>query len=495
MKLMKKLLFLASRLGAYLIDSLIFMIILYLIRRLGASAYVLVLLLKFAYRVLTTGLWGCTIGMKILKLKLDKYSLKLCITRELYRAGSCLLYLGYLAAVVDSYGRTLHDLAAGTMVVYGGEKDLPQPKKRFVFKIIAAVMVLLSVSRWGIRFLTDDLGLIGLKKTAVSAEYYQSFEGDNLVSLSQNELYLKSVGRKYTTPVEFDDGIHLVRICNKKTYTELYRLDVEDKEITGAYIGNINVPLQFMCSGMFRSKIEMVGVSPSGSIYFIDNKGNYYAERTLSIDNTVTLSCGDIDRDGRDEAVVMGRDGDVEIFKYRDGEVLSLYSGKAGEDIRPETFYISGNLVISGEEKNDRVLYTYEFEDNALKYKSKAVLDTDSSGRILRFGDGAIISYIYRNNMIFNVGRIQRLEVYSINGKVRRLYNFGNRIGRMYDYRVRSLENIFDLDGDGIDEIVLKAMEKDEVEGERYYIEVYKTSPFWLGVNRAITFLDGLMKI
>lgn len=495
MKLMKKLLFLASLLGSYLIDTLLFVLLLYLIRRMGVAAYVLVLVLKFAYRVVTTGFWGSTIGMKILKLKLDRYSLRLCLTRELYRIGSSLLFLGYLVSVVDSYGRTLHDLAVGTMVVYRGGKPLPQSKTKLVYKLIAAVMVLLSASRWGIRFLTDDLGLIGLKKTAVSGEYYQSFQGDNLVSLSQNELYLKSIGRKYTTPVEYDDGIHLVRISNKKTYTELYRLDVEDREITGNYIGNINVPLQFMCSGMFRSNIEMVGVSPSGSIYFIDNKGNYYAERTLSIINTVTLSCGDIDGDNRDEAVVMGRDDEVEILKYKDGEILSLYSGKAGEDIRPETFYIPGDLVISGEEKNDRVLYTYALEDNALKYKEKAVLDTDSSGRILRFGDGAIISYIYRNNMIFNVGRIQRLEVYSLNGKARRLYNFGNRMGRRYDYLVRSLENIYDLDGDGSEEIVLKAMEKDEVEGERYRIEIYKLSPFWLGVNRMVTFLDSLMKV
>jgi len=495
MRLMKKLLFIASLLGAYLIDTSIFMIILYMLKRLGASAYVLVLVLKFAYRVVTTGLWGCTIGMKVLKLKLNKYSLKLCLLREIYRIGSNLLFLGYLVAVVDSYGRTLHDLAAGTMVVYGEERDLSQPKTKFVFKIVASVMIVISIPRWTIRFLTDDLGLIGLKKTAVSGEYYQSFDGDNLVSLSQNELYLKSIGRKYTTPVEFDDGVHLVRICNKKTYTELYRLDVEDKEITGEYIGNINVSLQFMCSGKFRSKLEMVGVSPSGSIYFIDNKGSYYAEKTLSIINTVTLSCGDIDGDNQDEAVVMGRDGDLEILKYRDGEILSLYLGKVGEDIRAETFYIPGDLVISGEEKNDRVLYTYEFRDNTLKYKNKVVLDTDSSGRITGFGDNAIISYIYRNNMTFNVGRIQRLEVYRVNGKAQRLYNFGNRVGRRYDYRVRSLENIYDLDGDGREEIVLKAMEKDEVEGERYYIEIYKTSPFWLGVNRVITFLEGLMKI
>lgn len=495
MKLMKKLLFIASLLGAYLIDTLLFVLLLYLMRRLGPLAYVLVLALKFAYRVLTTGLWGCTIGMKILKLKLDKYSLKLCLSREVYRVGSSMLFLGYLAALVDSYGRTLHDLAAGTMIVYGGEKDLPQPKTRFVFKIIAAVMVVLSMSRWSIRFLTDDLGLIGLKKTAVSGEYIQSFDGDNLVSLSQNELYLKSIGRKYTTPVEYDDGVHLVRICNMKTYTELYRLDVEDKEITGDYIGSINVPLQFMCSGLFRSKVEMVGVSPSGSIYFIDNKGACYAEKALSEINTVTLSCGDIDGDNKDEAVVMGSDGTIEILKYRDGGILSLYSGKAGDDIRPETFYISGGLVISGEEKNDRVLYTYAFADNTLKYKNKVVLDTDSSGRILRFGDDVIISYLYRNNMIFNVGRIQRLEVYSVNGKAQRVYNFGNRAGRMYDYFVRSLENVYDLDGDGKEEIIIKAMEKDEVKGERYRIEIYKTSPFWLGVNRIITFLEGLMKI
>ncbi len=495
MKIMKKLIFLASLLGSYIIDTVLFIVVIYLFRRMGVIAYLLVLALKFVYRVLTTGLWGSTIGMRILNLKLNCYSLRICLKRELYRIGSSLFFLGYMIAILDSYGRTLHDMAAGTIVVYGKENKLPSPKTKLVFKLAAAVMVILAATRWCIRFPLDDVGLIGLKKIAASGEYYQSFAGDNLISLSQNELYLKSIGRKYTTPVEYDDGIHLVRISNKKTYTELYRLDVEGKDITGAFIGSTDVPLQFMCSGIFRSRLEMVGVSPSGSIYFIDNTGSRYAERELSITNVVTLSCGDLDGDSMDEAAVMGRDGDMEIFKYKDGEVLRLYSGKIGEDIRPETFYIPGDLVISGEEKNNRVLYTYAYEDNTLKYKSKAVLDTDSSGRISGFGGAAIISYIYRNNMIFNVGRVQRLEVYRVSGRAKRLYNFGNRVGRRYDYYVRSLENMIDLDGDGSEEIVLKAMEKDEVEGERYRIEIYKLSSFWLGINRVVTFLEGMMKI
>jgi uncharacterized RDD family membrane protein YckC len=493
MKLMKKLLFLVSLLGAYLIDTLLFIFILYLLRHMGTAAYVLVLALKFGYRVLTTGFWGSTIGMRILGLKLNHYSLRLCLTRELYRIGSSMFFLGYFTAVVDPYGRTLHDLAAGTMVVYGAERELASPKTRLAFKLIAAVMVVISASWWGIKFFIDDLGLIGLRKAAVSGEYYQSFEGDNLVSLSQNELYLKSIGRKYTTPIEFDDGLHLVRISNKKTYVELYRMDIEGKEVTGSYIGSTKFPLQFICSGVFRSKLEMVGLSPSNTIYFLDNKGECFAQRELSIDNAVTLSCGDLDRDGRDEAAVMGQSGDMEILKYKNGELQSLYSGKIGEDILPETFYIPGDFVVSGGENKNRVLYTYAYENGSLIYKNKATLNTDSSGRIARFGDAAIISYIYRNNMTFNVGRVQRLEVYIIEGKAHRLYNFGNRKGRRYDYRVRSLENVVDVDGDNRDEVILKAMEKDQVEGERYRIEIYKLSPFWLGINRILTFLENIM--
>ena len=495
MRIMKKLLFLVSLLGAYLIDTVLFVFILYLLRYMGMAAYILVLLLKFAYRVFTTGLWGSTIGMKLLKLKLNIYSFKICLKRELYRIGSSMFFLGYLTAIPDTYGRTLHDMAAGTVVVYGREKEIAAPRSRLIFKLVALIMVAISIPRWTVKFLMDDAGPIGLKKTAKSGEYYQSFEGDNLISLSQNELYLKSIGRKYTTPVEFDDGVHLVRISNKKAYTELYRLDVDGSQITGTYIGSTENPLQFICSGKFRAGLEMVGLSPQNAVYFMDNKGSSYGEGKLSISNPVTLSCGDLDSDGKDEVAVMGRNGDVEIFKYQGGQVQTLYSGKIGEDILPETFYIPGDLVISGEQKSNRVLYTYGYENGTLIYKSKAVLDTDSSGRIAGFGDAAIISYIYRNNMTFNVGRVQRLEVYSLSGKARRLYNFGNRVGRRYDYKVRSLENIYDLDGDGRDEVILKAMDKDQVEGERYTMEIYDISYFWLGVNRALTFLEGMMKL
>lgn len=107
-------------------------------------------------------------------------------------------------------------------------------------------------------FVINDIGNIGLSKYLTSDDYFQSFEGDNLVSLSQDELYLKTVGRRYVAIVEENGKKIIYRISNKLKYTEFYRLNQKNNELVGEYRFKVDVPIQFIEGGYFVNKSDFV---------------------------------------------------------------------------------------------------------------------------------------------------------------------------------------------------------------------------------------------
>ncbi|WDU82689.1 hypothetical protein [Caloramator sp. Dgby_cultured_2] len=189
----------------------------------------------------------------------------------------------------------------------------------------------------------NEVGLIGLKKIASSDIYYQSFEGDNILSLSSDELYLKTLGRKYTAVVDIGGQKSILRLSNKLKYSEIYRLNFNGNRLIGEFLYRIDLPLQYISSVNFRGKRELLGVSPIGDIVLVDETGKVVEKEKLTNFDVFMLKCGELDEDGLDEAVLLDRNGNVQIFKYVNGIKL-IYSGKVGEDVIPECFYIDKGI-------------------------------------------------------------------------------------------------------------------------------------------------------
>jgi uncharacterized RDD family membrane protein YckC/predicted nucleic-acid-binding Zn-ribbon protein len=489
-----KYIFLISRLASFVIDNILFYILLYFFSKFSTAGYVACLVIFFVYRFLTTAYFGATLGMMALKLKLKNYNFKICLKREIYRLASAFFYIGYIYAVIDYKNRTFHDIASGTYVYYGKGKE-EEVKTSPLIVTIANIFLIVFVIRWSTSFIINDIGLIGLKKVCTSDEYFQSFDGDNLVSLSQDELYKKTLGRKYSTLIDIDGKPFLIRISNKRTYTEVYKLNIVDKKMIGEYLYKLNIPLQYICSGQFVNGKDLCGVSPNNQIILVNQNGGIYGSNNIGILNVVTLRCGDVDNDGFDEAVVLGREGEVEVFKYSLGELKKIFSGKVGEDVLPETFYIDKGIVIVSKLNDQKILYFYGFKNNKFTFVDKKYFKVNGASTILKVGDDILVSNVSRNNMTFKTGRIQRLEMYSINNKIKKLYDFGGRPGRRYAYMVRILEGVYDIDRDGKEEIILKAVGKEDVMGQGYAIEVYKLNRGVLWINRILTKVEGILLI
>ncbi|QCX33463.1 RDD family protein [Caloramator sp. E03] len=484
--------FIVSRFAAFIVDYIIFYILYYFIAPFGIVGYIFLIIAFFLYRVLLSTYFGSTIGMMLLKLKLLKHDLKTCIKREVYRFASALFYIGYMYALIDRHGRTIHDIASDTIVVYNGSKKSMPESKGYV-KILSIILLVISSIRWISFFILNDIGLLGLKKICTSDTYYQSFEGDKLLSLSQDELYLKTLGRKYTTLIEINKKPCIIRISNKLKYTEVYSLNIQGSSITGEYVYTVNLPLQFICSGKFIRNRDLCGISPNNYIVIVDDRGKVYGKNEVKISSIISLKCGDIDNDDYDESIVLGMDGKVEIYKMKGNVLERIYSGKFGEDIIPIAFYIDDGVRVLVKGDGKSILYHYKYVNKKFVFESKKYIKTKDVGNIQKYNHYIILSHIIRNNMIFKRGTIQNLEVYNLNDKITRLYNFGKRPGRRYDYSVRCLEDVYDIDGDEEDEMILKSVKKDDVMGQMYKIEIYKPLKELLYINRILSFFEDIL--
>ena len=484
-----------SRFAAFLLDYIVLYGSLYFLSRYSTTGYVIALVIFFLYRYLTTAILGATVGMLLLKIRLISYSHRICLKREIYRFASALFFLGYIYALFNKKHQTFHDNASGTYVVFSKSKDEGKEKlekKRFV-TMMSTLLLAISATRWLSFMVLNDFGLIGLKRVYESEQYYQSFEGDNLLSISQDELYMKTLGRKYITVVDMEGKPTLIRISNKLKYTEIYKLNLSGDKIIGDYIYTVNMPILFVCSGNFRGKVDMCGVSPQNKVVLVDEKGNIYGEGQSNLGSILTLRCGDIDQDGRDEAVILGRGGDVEIFKLQGDKFQTIYSGKMGEDIIPESFYVDKGMVVVGKSHEKKLLYFYDFKNNKFVFRDKKHFKVDAVSSVAKINEGIIVSHVFRNSMTFKKGRIQLLEIYGIEDGVKRVYNLGKRPGRSYSYMVRTLEDVIDIDGDGTEEIILKAVGKEDVMGQGYIVEIYRESKGWMTLNRVLTKLEDIL--
>lgn len=489
---MKKYILLASRIGSYIIDYILFMIVTYFLGKMGVYGYLLSLIIFFVYRYLMTAFFGATIGMIALKLTLDEFDKKRCLKREVFRFASAFYFIGYFYGIFDSLGRTFHDIASGTFVRYRDSKPR-EIIETFWVKIIIYIIFVISVTKWTTSFILNDIGNIGLKKICSSEEYFQSFDGDNLISYSQQELYLNTLGRKYIAVVDFGDKPSLVRIANKLKYTEVYKLNINNSKLTGEYAYKVNLPLQFICSGVFKDKLELCGISPNKDMVILDDKGSILGRSKVKLQKVLTVKCGDINNDGKAEIVVLGRNGDIEVFDYINENLTSIYNRKIGEDIIPQAFYIDKDIVVAAKGDNKSILYTYKFGENGFVYRDRKSINVSEISNINKANNDFILSNIYRNNMIFRVGNIQRFEMYAMTNKIKKLYNFGNRPARRYAYLVRNLEGVYDINNDGQKEIVLKAVGKEDVMGHGYVVEIYRFSKAGLVLNRVLTWINGVM--
>ncbi|SKA76733.1 Uncharacterized membrane protein YckC, RDD family [Caloramator quimbayensis] len=487
-----KYLFIVSRVASFLIDYIIFYMLYYFLAPFRISGYISLLLIFFLYRTLSATFFGGTIGMISLKLKLSKHDFKTCLKREILRFASDFFYIGYIYALFDVKVRTLHDAASDTMVVYKNSKEDALETKKYI-KSAAYILLIISCIRWLSFFILNDIGLVGLKRIYSSDVYYQSFEGDKLLSLSQDELYMKTLGRKYTTLIEKGGKNYLIRISNKLKYTEVYKLSIEKNYLYGEYLYTVNLPLQFICSGKFIKSKDLCGISPTGKIVLVDENGKIYGNSDVKISNVISLKCGDVDKDGFDEALILGKDGNIEIFKMKGISLERLYFGKFGEDITPITFYIDGSVKVMGKGDGKSILYTYEFVNNKFKFLNKKYINIENATNIKKFDDLIIVSHIIRSNMTFNRGTVQNLEIYGLDGKIKRLYNLGKRPGRRYNYKVRCLEDVCDIDNDGEEEIILKSVDKKDVMGQKYKIEVYRLVKPLLYINRILTIIEDIL--
>jgi len=471
-----------SRFASFVIDYILFGIIYYFLLKLGVAGFIIANLIFFAYRVLASTFLDGTIGMRLLRLKIYNNNIKNVVKREIFRIGSAFYYIGYLYAFLDKDGRCLHDIASDTYVGY--EK---RETERGRAVVLIYVLFVVSLLKYSSSFLLNEVGLIGLKKLASSDIYYQSFEGDNLLSLSSDELYLKTLGRKYTAVVDIGGQKSILRLSNKLKYSEIYRLNFNGNRLIGEFLYRIDLPLQYISSVNFRGKRELLGISPMGDIVLIDENGNVVAKNKLTNFDVFMLKCGELDEDGFDEAVLLDRSGNVQIFKYDNGIKL-IYSGKVGEDVIPECFYIDKGIYLVTKANDKNLLYHYTFEGGRFKFQFKKDLKKDGINNIFKYNDGFLVSSIFRNNMSLRMGRIQKLEFYNKNFK--KIYNFGNRRARLYAFYVRNVEDVVDLDGDGSLEILLKAVGSSDVYGQGYIVEIYKPTKLGLFLNRILTLLE-----
>ena len=481
---------LASRIAAYIIDCIIYFIFSYFLLKFGAGGYAVALLIFFLYRYITTAAFGATPGMMALKLKLINHSYKSCFLREITRIGAAFFYVGYIYAIFDKDGRAFHDAASDTFVAFASsDKKSISNNKKLKFAVI--ILTIIVSFRWGISFILNDIGLIGLKKIYTSPVYYQKFDGDDLLSLTQDELYMRTLGRKYVTPVDFDGKPYLVRVSNKINYTEIYKLGLRGDRIIGEYLFKIDIPVQYICSGIFSKTRDLCCVSPKGGVLFVNSSGIVYGRYRSSLSNILTLKCGDIDSDGKDEAVIMDRDGNIEVYNYNGKSMTRIYKGKFGEDIVPQTFYIDKGITAAAKSKEKIILNHYKFSNGKFIYEGSKTLKLESVTTIKKLDDDIIVSHISRNAMMVNRGKIQSLGVY--NNELKRIYNFGERPGRRYDYTVRSLEDVYDIDSDGNTEIILKAVSKNDVMGGTYTIEIYRLNKPALFLNRILTKIESIL--
>jgi len=472
-----------SRFASFVIDYLLYGIIYYFLLKLGVLGFIIANVILFLYRVLTLTFLGGTFGMKLLKLKIYNNSFKNVLKREFYRIASCFYYLGYLYSFIDKDARCLHDIASSTYVGYE-KKDFKDKGSIFI-----NVLLVLSLLKFSSAFLLNDVGLIGLKKVASSDEYFQSFEGDNLLSLSSDELYLKTLGRKYTSSIDIKGKRTLIRLSNKLRYSEIYKLNFNKDKIIGDFLYKVDIPLQFINSVNFRGKYELLGVSPMGDLVLIDEKGKIISRYKLKFD-IFMLKCGRLDGDEFDEAVLLDRNGNVQVFKYENGLKL-VYSGKIGEDIIPKCFYIDEGIYIITNASDKNLFYHYKFEDGKFYFVYKKYLKKNGINDIFKFNDGFLASSVYRNNMSLRIGNIQKLEYYDLN--LNRILNFGKRKARLYAFYVRNVEDVVDIDGDGKEEIILKAFGSSDVYGQGYMVEVYKMSKWGIFLNKVLSFLEDFL--
>ena len=489
---MKKYILIASRIGSYALDYVIFLILMYLIGKTSVMWYLLVLVLFFIYRYITTAIYGGTLGMMLLSLTLDSYSFRICFKREVLRFASAFYYIGYIYGVFDSMGRTFHDIGANTFVRYRSSKA-KVTMEPFVLKYIIYVLLIISITKWSASFILNDIGGIGLKKICTSEEYTQSFDGDNLISYTQQELYLNTLGRKYTAIVDFGKKPFLIRISNKLTYTEIYKLKINSTQINSEYAYKIGIPLQFICSGIFRSKMELCGISPNKKIVVVDEYGDLIGENVVNIPKVISLKCGDIDNDGKSELVALGRNGEIEIFKYENRDLNAIYNGRIQEDILPQAFYIDKGIIVATKSKGRSLIYSYSYKNNKFLLTSKKSIKEAEISNMTKIDSMIVVSNINRSNVILGVGNTQKLECYGGTAGLKRIYNFGDRPSRGYSYLIRNLEGVYDIDGDGTEELILKAVEKGDAMGGKYVVEIYKFNKIGLRLNRVLTWISGVL--
>ncbi|MBZ4664424.1 MAG: hypothetical protein JG776_2142 [Caloramator sp.] len=481
---MEKLLLIVSRSAAFLIDWTIFIIVYLILSELGAYAYLLSLFALFIYRVFMQAKFGQTLGMMLLKVRLSDYSYKIALKREIFRIASSLFYIGYLYALFDKKLRTLHDISSGVYVDYVDKKREETNINKLIF-YISYFLLIVSMLKGTSRFLLDEIGQFGLKKYAISDEYFQSFEGDNLLSLSQEELYLKTVGRRYTAIIDEGGKKVIYRISNKLKYTEVYRLNKSGNEFIGEYKFKVDFPIQFIESINYKGEGSFCAVTPKGELIIFSNWGDIYTKKYIKNKDVVNIKTGDLDKDGLDEIVILNRNADVEIYKVDKGELDLMFFGKIGEDILPSAFMIEDGIIVLSKGENKTNIYKYDFKGGQFVYKFKRQIKRKDITNIFKFDGGYLINNIGRNNMMFKVGNIQIFEVLDTNFKIK--YNFGKRPARRYSYMVRIVEEVCDIDGDGLDELVVKSIGKDDVMGHSYRIEVYKQNKFLLMINRILT--------
>lgn len=482
---MDKLLLIITRIASYFIDLVIYALIYLALSSFGAYGYLVAIIIFFIYKVVTQWLFGQTVGMMLLKIKLKKYSFNIALKRELLRLASNFYYIGYLYALADKKLRTFHDLSADTYVDYVDKSYEEQTTNKFIVYMVYLFLFMSSV-KVICNFVINDVGNIGLTRYLASDDYFQSFEGDNLVSLSQDELYLKTVGRRYTALIDEDGKKVIYRISNKLKYTEFYRLNQNGSELVGEYRFKVDVPIQFISSGHFDNNSKFCAISPKGELLVIDIDGKVYTKIKINYKDTINLKTGDIDNDGIDEIFVLNRNGDISIYKINKRNIEIAYNGKIGEDIVPFAFLIDDDgLMVFAKGDNKMNVYKYSYNNNKFEYQSKKTLKINEISNAFKFNKDYLLNHLKRNNMTFKVGSIQIFEVYNSNFK--RLYNFGNRPAKRYAYMVNIVECVCDIDNDGVDEVVVKSIGKDDVMGQSYKIIVCKQNKLMLFINKILS--------
>ena len=240
--------------------------------------------------------------------------------------------------------------------------------------------------------------------------------------------------------------------------------------------------------------MELCGISPSKGIILVDEKGKTFGQSIISLPNILSIKCGDIDGDKKDDIVILDKDGDVEVFSYKNKALHVLYKGKIGEDIIPEAFFIDKEIKLLAKGEDKKILYSYKFEKGKFLFSSKEYLKSVEVSSISKMNNNIILSNINRVNMMMKVGKTQTLEMYALAPRIKDLYNFGNRPTRIYKYSVKNLEGVYDINKDGNPEIVLKSVDKEDVMGQGYRVEIYKLNKTGLAFNRVLSLIDRILK-